>query len=353
MTTNNNAQDIIKKAQVKYRTIILFLIVLPISIFIVSFFLGKYGISPSEFSGVFMGKINDIFTGSPLKIDGSVETVIFKIRLPRLIAATLVGAALSVAGVAYQGMFKNPLVSPDILGASAGAGFGASLAITLSLSLGGIQLYAFVFSIIAVMLVYFTSKIMKNNQILGLVLAGMLIGNLFSSFTSFLKFIADPNDKLPSITFWLMGGLSSIGYDEIVSAGIPIIVGIIPLIFLRWRINILTFGDEEARAMGINTKRLRFIVIFCATLITAASVSISGMIGWIGLVVPHISRMIVGPNYKILLPTTIAIGASYLLIVDNLARLLSTVEIPLGILTSIVGAPFFLFLILHRRRERQ
>ena len=328
---------------------IFFFIILPTLIFIISFLIGKYPIPPSQFIKVLFSKIIDI----PVTWENSIETVIFKIRLPRIIAAMMVGAALSVAGVSYQGMFKNPLVSPDILGASAGAGFGASLAITLSLSLSGIQFSAFVFSIIAVMLVYFISKIMRNNQILGLVLAGMLIGSLFSSFTSFLKFIADPNDKLPSITFWLMGGLSSINYKDIVAAGVPILIGTIPLIFLRWRINLLTFGEEEARAMGINTKRLRFIVIVCATLITAASVSISGMIGWVGLVVPHLSRMIVGPNYKILLPTTIIIGSSYLLTVDNLARMLSTVEFPLGILTSIVGAPFFLFLILYKRRERQ
>lgn len=336
------------KTKLKKFATIFFFVVFPIAIFLISFMIGKYPIHPSEFFKVILSKIIDI----PVTWEKQVETVLFKVRLPRVIAAMIVGAALSVAGVAYQGMFKNPLVSPDILGASAGAGFGASLAIMLSLSMTKIQIFAFLFSILAVILVYSVSNIMRNNQVLGLVLAGMLIGNLFQAFTSFLKFMADPNDKLPSITFWLMGGLSSVDYHDIVSVAIPIIIGIVPLFLLRWKINLLTFGDEEAKAMGVNTKLLRFVVIICATLITAASVSISGMIGWVGLVVPHLSRMLVGPNYKILLPTSIVMGASYLLLVDNFARLLSSVEIPLGILTSIVGAPFFLFLILHKRKER-
>ena len=335
----------------KIKKILMFtgFVVAPISIFLISFMIGKYSIPPSQFIEVMLSKVIDI----PVTWEKSVETVLFKVRLPRVLAAMLVGAALSVAGVSYQGMFKNPLVSPDILGASAGAGFGASLAIMLSLGLAQIQMSAFIFSIIAVILVYSISNIMRNNQVLGLVLSGMLIGNLFQAFTSFLKFLADPDDKLPSITFWLMGGLSGIEYKDIISVAIPIALGMIPLFLLRWKINLLTFGDEEARAMGINTRVLRFIVIICATLITAASVSISGMIGWVGLIVPHLCRMLVGPNYKILLPTTIVVGASYLLLVDNLCRMLSTVEIPLGILTSIVGAPFFLFLILRRRKERE
>ena len=338
-----------KNKKLKKLILVLFFVIFPISIFLISFMIGKYPISPSEFFKVIASRLIDI----PATWEKPVETVLFKVRLPRVIAAMVVGAALSVAGVSYQGMFKNPLVSPDILGASAGAGFGASLGIMLSLSMGQIQLSAFIFSIIAVTLVYSISNIMRNNQVLGLVLAGMLIGNLFQAFTSFLKFMADPNDKLPSITFWLMGGLSSVDFHDLKSIMIPIAIGIIPLFLLRWKINLLTFGDEEARSMGINTKLLRFIVIICSTLITAASVSISGMIGWVGLIVPHLSRMMVGPNYKILLPTTIVMGASYLLLVDNFARMLSSVEIPLGILTSLVGAPFFLFLILHRRKERQ
>ncbi len=323
--------------------------VLPLLIFLLSFMIGKYPIQPKEFFQIVLSRFVDI----PVTWEPTAEGALFRVRLPRVLAAMLVGAALSVAGVSYQGMFKNPLVSPDILGASAGAGFGASLAIMLSLGSSQIQMFAFIFSIVAVALVYLISNIMRNNQALGLVLAGMLIGNLFSAFLSILKFMADPNDKLPTITFWLMGGLSSITYHDIVSVAIPIAAGMIPLFLLRWKINLLTFGDEEARAMGINTRLLRFVVIICATLITAASVSISGMIGWVGLIVPHLARMLVGPNYKILLPTTIVMGASYLLLVDNLARMLASVEIPLGILTSLVGAPFFLFLILHRRNERE
>lgn len=324
-------------------------IVLPLAVFLLSFNMGQYPISPSELFQVLLSRVMEI----PKTWPSSMETVVFKVRLPRIIVAMMVGAALSVAGASYQGMFKNPLVSPDILGASAGAGFGAALAIMLSLGTSQIQLFAFLFSLLAVALVYLTSNMMRHNQTLGLVLAGLLIGNLFTAFTSFLKFMADPEDKLPSITFWLMGGLSGItGYRDILSAGIPILIGIVPLLLLRWKINLLTFGDEEARALGIDTRMLRLLVILCSTLITAASVSISGMIGWVGLIIPHLSRMLVGPNYKVMLPTAIVMGASYLLLVDDLARTLSTVEIPLGILTSLVGAPFFMFLIFCKRRER-
>lgn len=338
----------LKRSRRKKVLLILGFIVVPLAAFFISFMIGKYPIPPADFFRILLSKIFPI----PVTWDPTAEGALFRIRLPRVIAAMVVGAALSAAGASYQGMFKNPLVSPDILGASAGAGFGASLAIMLSLGMGQIQLFAFLFSILAVTLVYAIGSIMRNNQVLGLVLAGMLVGNLFSAFLSILKFMADPNDKLPSITFWLMGGLSDVDFKDILSISIPILIGIIPLFLLRWKINLLTFGDEEAKAMGINTKLLRFIVIVCATLITAASVSISGMIGWVGLIVPHLSRMLVGPNYKILLPTTIVMGATYLLLVDDLARMLSSVEIPLGILTSLVGAPFFLFLILRRRKER-
>ncbi|MGI6712712.1 MAG: FecCD family ABC transporter permease [Bacillota bacterium] len=339
-----NKEDIIKEKKEKLRLFLLCLV--PILLFIISFSLGRYPVTPKELITVLCSKLWSISHSLPEEI----ETVIFQIRLPRILAAMVIGSALATSGCAYQGMLKNPLVSPDILGASAGAGFGAALGIHLSFSIVGIQISSFFFGLAAVLLAYLVSGKMRNDPILGLVLSGILLGTLFSAGTSFIKFIADPYDKLPAITFWLMGSLASISIADLTIAFIPIIIGLIPLFLVRWRLNVMTMGEEEAKSLGINTTVLRIVVILSSTLITTAAVCISGLIGWVGLVVPHLARMLVGPNYNILLPASILIGCSYLLIVDNLARLLTTVEVPLGILTSLVGAPFFLYLIMRNRR---
>jgi len=237
------------------------------------------------------------------------------------------------------------LVSPDILGVSAGAGFGAAIAILLSLNLFYIQISALIFGLIAVTITYFVSKIVKSNAILVLVLSGMAIGSLFSALTSFTKYVADPYEKLPAIVFWLMGSLSSVSNIEILVVIIPMLVGMIILLMIRWRINVISMGEDEARSLGLNTKKFTIVIIICCTVITASAVCISGVIGWVGLVIPHIGRMIVGPDHRKLLPATLSLGASYLLLVDNMARTLTTVEIPLGILTAIIGAPFFIYLL--------
>lgn len=322
------------------------LVALPVVAFLISFPLGRYPVSLEQLITVLAAKVFPIAHTWPSTID----TVIFKVRLPRILAAMLVGAALATSGAAYQGMFKNPLVSPDILGASAGAGFGAALAIFFSYSYFGIQVFSFIFGLAAVMLAWAVSSRIKHDPMLALVLSGILIGTLFSSGTSLLKYMADPYDKLPAITYWLMGSLASIDNKDVLAAVIPILIGVIPLYLVRWRLNVLSLGEEEAVALGLDTKKLRLMVIVCSTLMTSASVSISGLIGWVGLVVPHLARMAVGPNYCILLPASILMGSSYLLFVDDLARLMATVEIPLGILTSIIGAPFFIVLLMRSRR---
>ncbi|OIQ54334.1 putative ABC transporter permease protein [Moorella thermoacetica] len=319
---------------------------LPLLVFLLSFPLGRYTISPGQLLTILAAKVFPIEPTWP----ATLETVVFQVRLPRMLAAMLVGAALATAGAAYQGMFKNPLVSPDILGASAGAGFGAALAIYFSLGVVGIQVSSFLFGLLAVGLTWTLSSRIRRDPILILVLAGILIGTLFSSGTSLIKYVADPYDKLPAITFWLMGSLAAIAPRDVWTALVPILVGTLPLYLLRWRLNVLSLGEEEARSLGLDTGRLRLIVILCSTLITAASVAISGMIGWVGLIIPHLARMLVGPNYRELLPAAILIGSAYLLLVDDLARVLTSVEIPLGILTSIIGAPFFLYLLLNARR---
>ncbi|MGI6119446.1 MAG: FecCD family ABC transporter permease [Desulfosporosinus sp.] len=316
----------------------LVLILLPIAAFLFSFAIGRYAISIPQLLSTLYGH----YFGSVA--EANLETVVFNIRLPRIFAAMLVGAALSTAGAAYQGMFKNPLVSPDILGASAGAAFGACLALYLSQAGFIVQISAFLFGLLAVLFAYLINLKLDYDPTIGLVLGGILISTLFSSGTGVLKYYADANDKLPLITFWLMGSLSSVDKRDLFSALIPMIMGFIPLFLVRWKLNVLAFGEEEARTLGINTKQLRLIVIVSSTLITAASVSISGMVGWIGLVIPHLARAIVGPNYRTLLPVTFVLGATYLLLVDDLARCLGSVEVPLGILTSLIGVPFFILI---------
>lgn len=315
--------------------------------FVISFMIGKYPISPTELIKVLLSKFIHITpTWSP-----EIETIIFQVRLLRVIGAILIGAALSTAGAAYQGLFRNPMVSPDVLGASAGSGFGAALGIFCSFGYFGISLSSFIVGILTVALVYIISSRVKNNPILGLVLTGIMVSSVFSSATSFLKLMADPNDVLPAITYWLMGSLASLRVGDIAFAAVPIFIGMVPLILLRWKLNVLSMGEEEAKTMGVNTKVLRVIIVVCATFITAASVSVSGMIGWVGLVIPHFARMIVGYDYRALLPASMLIGGSYLLLVDNFARTLSTAEIPIGILTAFVGAPFFVYLILREGKK--
>ncbi|PRR80000.1 FecCD family ABC transporter permease [Clostridium vincentii] len=330
------------------RLIVVILIILPIVTFIISTTFGRYSITIQDLITLIICKIKGVESNLP----SNIETVFFNVRLPRIIAAMLIGAALSIAGASYQGVFKNPMVSPDILGASAGAGFGAALGILFSFSIVGIQISSFIFGIVAVSLTYLISSIIgkKSNTILTLILSGMVISTLFQSFLSLIKYVADPTSKLPAITFWLMGSLSSINIKDLILLIFPILLGVIPLILLRWKLNVLSFGEEEAKSMGIDTSKIRFIVILASTIMVSAVVSVSGMIGWIGLVIPHLSRMLVGPNYKKLIPTSMVIGACFLLCVDNLSRSLFSMELPIGILTSIIGAPFFIYLLMSGKK---
>lgn len=327
--------------------VLTFLIIILILTFLISFSIGGYSISIIETLKLLFSRL----VGTNIN-GNTAATVLFKVRLPRIFSAIMIGAALSVSGASYQGLFKNPMVSPDILGASAGAGLGAALAILLSLKSFEIQLMSFGFGLAAVMLSYTISKIISDGEgsILSLVLTGMIISTLCSSFISLIKYIGDPYNKLPEITFWLMGGLSAITVKDTELMLIPMLIGTIPLVLLRWNLNALSFGDEEASSLGINTKKIRFIIIICSTLITAVSVSVGGIIGWVGLIIPHLSRMLVGPNYKILIPTSLIVGGIYLLLVDDIARSFFTMEIPLGILTSLIGAPFFIYLLLKGKK---
>ena len=307
-----------------------------------SVLLGRFSVTPKELFRLLRSRLTETEPGWR---DGA-ENVVFQIRLPRVAAAALIGAALAAAGVSYQGMFRNPMVSPDILGAATGAGFGAALAILLGAGYFGISASAFVFGLLAVAVAYAVSYMSRTNQTIALILAGMMVSSLFSAGTSYLKLVADTQQQLPAITYWLMGSLSSIKPRDVLFLVIPVTLGLVPLLILSWRMNLLTLGEEEARSMGVNTRLLRFTVNLCATLLTAASVAVSGMIGWVGLVIPHFCRMLFGYDYRRLIPAAALFGASVLIIVDVIARLATAGEIPLGILTAFVGAPIFLYLIL-------
>ncbi|SKC46713.1 FecCD family ABC transporter permease [Maledivibacter halophilus] len=324
------------------------IIFIAILIILISFTIGKYPITIKELFTILHQGIFSLERSLP----DVMYSVVLKVRLPRIFAAFAAGASLAASGAAYQGMFRNPLVSPDILGASAGAAFGASLGILMSLGIIGIQILSFLFGLSAVALTYLISmRLSKSNgTTIVLILSGMLIKTLFTAFITLIKYIADPYSKLPEITFWLMGSLASINLQDAYIIFIVFIIGIIPLMLLRWKLNVLSFDEEEARALGLDVKKLRIIVILCSTLMTASVVSVAGLIGWVGLVVPHFSRMLVGPNFKKLLPAAVLVGGSYLLLVDNLARSIGSLEIPLGVLTSIIGAPFFIYLMLNVRK---
>lgn len=313
-----------------------------------SLLVGRYALSPGQLIHMLWTRISGGAADWPI----SDDKVVFAVRLPRVAAAALVGAALAVSGAAYQGMFRNPMVSPDILGASTGAGFGAAVAILLGAGYFGISAAAFCCGLLAVAAAWLVSRLSKADQAVALILAGMMISSLFSAGTSFVKLVADTQQQLPAITYWLMGSLSSIKDKDVVFLAIPVALGMIPLFFLRWRMNLLTVGEEEAQSMGVNTRRLRGAVIVCATLLTSASVAVSGMIGWVGLVIPHFCRMLFGYDYRRLIPAGALFGAAFLLAVDDIARLVTTGELPLGILTAFVGAPLFLYLIATGGRRR-
>ena len=306
--------------------------------------IGAYPLSLGDIAQAFGRRL----AGAPPQ--GQIDTVLFEVRLPRVLAAVIIGAALAAAGAAYQTLFRNPLVSPDILGVSTGAGLGAVMGIFLSLPVAGIQLAAFVSGLATVGLVYGIASVVHGREpLLVLVLAGVVVGALAGAAISLLKILADPYDQLPAIVFWLLGSLSAIRKGE-VWAAIPLVaVALIPLVLLRWRINVLSLGDEEAKALGVEAGPLRLIVIAAATLMTASVVAISGVIGWLGLVIPHIARMLVGPSFDRLLPTAMLLGGSYLLLVDTLARTMARIEVPIGILTAFIGAPFFLWLLARGR----
>ena len=309
---------------------------------VLSFSLGRYPVSPGEVVGILGAKL-----GLPVTPfwSAATEAAVWNVRLPRILLSVLVGGCLAAAGGAYQGVFQNPMASPDILGASAGAGFGAALGILMGLSGFLVTASAFAASLVTVALVFTVSRHAKGDRLLGLVLAGIMVSSLFQAGTSFIKLVADSGNKLPQITYWLMGSLAGANWGELGFVILPMALGLVPMLLLRWQLNVITMGDDEARALGVDAHRLRLGVVVCATLVTASAVSVSGMIGWVGLVIPHMMRRLTDNNYRYLLPASTLGGGLFLLIVDNVSRNVGESGIPIGILTAFIGAPFFLWLI--------
>ncbi len=313
---------------------------------LVAFCVGPFSVSISNVVHALLGDLL-----KPVDLPPEVTTIILQVRAPRIVAAIFVGSALAAAGSAYQSMFRNPLVSPDILGVSSGAALGAVLAIFLSKNVLLIQLFAFAGGLAAVGIVYAVGMSLRGHDVtLTLVLTGVAIGTLLGSFLALLKYLADPYNQLPAITFWLLGSLASIAPTDLAVAAPLVLAGMVPLYLLRWRINLLSLSDDESRALGVNAGRLRFTVIVAATMVTAAAVAISGIIGWIGLLVPHMARMLVGPQFARLLPMAVLIGASYLLGIDTLSRTMADIELPPGVLTALIGTPFFVWLLAISKR---
>jgi iron complex transport system permease protein len=313
----------------------------------VAFTVGRYPVSVGELFNVLGARL----TGRPSGVAPAAENVILLVRGPRVLAAVLVGAALAVAGTAFQGLFRNPLVSPDILGASTGAALGAVLGIYFSLGVVAIEGLAFVGGLVAVGAVYGIGSLLNSRDpILVLVLTGVVVGALLGAAVGLVKYLADPYNQLPAMTFWLLGSLAATTLADLLPLAGPVVLGTVVLVALRWRMNVMSLPEEEARALGVATGPLRIAIVTAATLVTAASVATSGVIGWVGLVVPHLARALVGPDFAKLLPTSALLGGGYLLFIDTLARTAAPVEIPLGILTAAIGTPFFIWLLAGMQR---
>ncbi len=314
---------------------------------LLAFTVGRYPVSLGDILTVLLAKL----TGQTADVSTAVQSVVLQVRGPRVLAAALVGAALAVAGTAFQGLFRNPLVSPDILGASSGAALGAVTGIFFSLGVLAIQAFAFVGGLVAVAAVYVIgSAVRARDPILVLVLTGVVVGALLGAGVGLVKYLADPYNQLPAMTFWLLGSLAAANVSDLLPLFGPVAFGTAVLVALRWRMNVMSLPDEEARSLGVSTGPLRVAIVAAATLTTSASVATAGIIGWVGLVVPHLARSLVGPDFARLLPTAAILGGGYLLVIDTLARTAAEVEIPLGILTAVVGTPFFIWLLASMQR---
>jgi len=329
----------------KFKIIYLFLLLLPLVVFILSFNIGSY---PIPLRDLMKTLISPFFPGVKQSLPSTYLSIVFGIRFPRLLLALAVGAALSVSGASLQALFKNPLVNEYILGISSGAAFGASLSLVFLRKGIPTQIMAFLFALAAVFIVLLIAR-GSDSPLISLLLTGVIVSAFFSALLSLVEFFASPY-SLQALFFWLMGNLALASWQEL-AISLPVIaVGVVLLILLRWRMNILSMGDDEAQSLGIDVKKEKMLIIFLTTLTTSAATAVAGIIGWIGLIVPHLVRMIVGVDNRKVIPFSAAVGASLLLLADDMTRAVASYEIPVGIFTSIIGIPFFIFLLRKSRR---
>ena len=331
-------------SQRSYRLIMLFLTVALVATAVIALCVGRYSIDPREAFGAVYTYLAKQFAGTGEK-PTAMENVIFVLRVPRILGAMAIGAALSLSGAVYQSVFKNPLVSPDILGVSSGASVGAATAILLGGSILTRQILAFVIGLAAVLLSNAIPKLLKNSSNLMLVLSGTIVGGFMCSVLGVLKFIAEEDTELSSIIYWQMGSVQSVKMDVLLYVSPIFIVGAVILVLLSWQLNIMSFGENEARTLGVNLKLLRGVTIIMASMLTASAVSISGTIGWIGLIIPHLCRLCVGSDNTKVIPVSMLMGALFLLIMDTVARTVTSLEVPLSILTGLIGAPVYAWLL--------
>lgn len=334
-----------------FSLVVLGLLIVLAFLMIFSFGLGRFSkLSISDIPKILINQIAPIFQKTWSGVD---ESVVLNLRLPRIIAAVVVGASLALSGATYQALFSNPIASCDTLGVSSSAAFGAVLGILLNMSAFSIKGLSFIIGCVSVFSIYYIASKMNNrrNMTVFLVLIGMVISSLFGAALSVLKYVADPVDQLPKITYWLMGSMSNVRPTDISYCVIFFVLGCVPLFLLRWRLNLLSLSDTEAKSIGININLLRLVSIVCATLLTSSAVAMTGGISWIGLVIPHIARLLVGNDSRRLLPISALLGGLFLLAMDDLARTITVYELPISILTSLFGAPVFFAILLWRRKQ--
>ena len=331
----------------RFQSVTLIMCVGLLVVLMLSLCVGRYPVAPGTVARVLISRFMPItHTWDP-----TVDTVIWQVRMPRMLAAALVGAILACGGAVFQSLFHNPLVSPYVLGVSSGAGFGAAVAILFGAGAVMTQAAAFATGAVAVSLTWLIARTGRDRSHVTLVLAGFVVGSLFSSLVSGAQYLADPTTRLPQIVFWLMGSLASVQWGDLVRAACVGVPCLLAVFVLRWKLNVLSMGDDEARPLGENPIVMRFVFVGLTTMMTAVSVALSGVIGWVGLVVPHVARGIVGPDSRRLIPASVILGAAYMVIIDGVARSLTTAEIPLGILTGIIGAPAFVLLLRRSRSD--
>ncbi|GAB2464020.1 FecCD family ABC transporter permease [Xylanimonas ulmi] len=325
------------------------LVVALVAVALVAVAVGRYTVPVNEAARLLLDRVP--FLAVPQTWTEAEAKVVLSVRAPRVLLSMLVGGGLALGGSALQAVFRNPLVSPQILGVSSGASFGGVLALLLGLGSAALVGGAFLFGFVALWLVMQIGRTRSGNAILMIVLGGTVVSAFFGALVSLVTYVADPYTTLPSITFWLMGSLATASYAQVAIAAVPVLIGAVVVIGLRWRVNVLSLGDDDARSLGVDPGRLRALLLAMVALMTAGAVAVSGVIGWVGLVVPHIARMIVGPDHRVSMPTTFLLGAAYLTVIDTLSRTLTPGELPLGILTAIIGAPVFVWLLRTSRRR--